>query len=51
MKLSNKDIDILQELLKEKIHKIANGPEGIETHEREEVYINIMRKLDRMYFE
>jgi hypothetical protein len=51
MKLTNQDLDILQELLQQKIKKIANGPEGIETHEREEIYINIMKKLDRMYFQ
>jgi hypothetical protein len=50
MKLTNKDIDILRDLLENKLKKIDMGPEGIETHEKPEVYINIIKKLDTMYF-
>lgn len=50
MKLTNKDLDILVELLEEKLKEIDNGPEGVEIYDRPEVYINIIKKLDRMYF-
>jgi len=50
MKLTNKDLDILVELLKDKLKEIDNGPEGIEAHDKPEVYINIIKKLDTMYF-
>jgi hypothetical protein len=50
MKLTNKDIEILQDLLEEKLNKIDIGPEGIEVYEKPEVYINIIKKLDTMYF-
>jgi hypothetical protein len=49
MKLTDKDIDILQELLEDKLQDIANGPEGLERFIKPEVYINIMKKLDEMY--
>ena len=51
MKLTNQDIDILVELLEEKLHKIDNGPEGVEIHDKPEVYINIIKKLGTMYFD
>lgn len=41
MKLTNQDLDILIELLEEKLHQIDNGSE---------VYINIIKKLGTMYF-
>lgn len=50
MKLTNKDIEILQDLLQDKLDEIDKGPEGIEIHEKPEVYINIFKKLDAMYF-
>jgi hypothetical protein len=50
MKLTNQDLEILQNLLEEKLKQIELGPEGIETHNRPEVYINIIKKLDTMYF-
>jgi hypothetical protein len=50
MKLTNQDIEILQDLLRERLKKIDNGPEGIEIYEIPEVYINIIKKLDLMYF-
>ena len=50
MKLTNKDLDILYDLLQEKIKEIDNGPEGIEVHYNVQIYINIMKKLNEMYF-
>jgi len=50
MKLTNKDLDILYDLLQDKIKEIDNGPEGIETQYNVQVYINIMHKLNSMYF-
>lgn len=50
MKLTNQDLDILVELLEEKLKEIDNGPEGVEIYDRPEVYINILKKLDKMYF-
>lgn len=46
MKLTDKDIDILQELLEDKLQDIANGPEGLERFIKPEVYINIIKKLE-----
>lgn len=51
MKLTNTDIDILQDLLEDKLKEIDNGPEGIEVYEKPEVYINIIKKLNTLYFE
>lgn len=51
MNLTNTEIDILQDLLEDKLKEIDNGPEGIEVYERPEIYINIIKKLDMMYFE
>lgn len=51
MKLTNKDIEILQDLLQDKLDEIDRGPEGIEVYDKPEVYINIIKKLDTMYFE
>lgn len=50
MKLTNQDIEILQDLLEDKLKEIDNGPEGIEVYYQPEVYINIIKKLDTMYF-
>jgi hypothetical protein len=50
MKLTNQDLDILRELVENKLKKINNGPEGIEVHEKPEVYINIIKKIDSLYF-
>lgn len=50
MKLTNKDLDIVRELLEKKLDDIDQGPEGIEVYERPEIYINIIKKLDTMYF-
>jgi hypothetical protein len=46
MKLTNQDIEILQGLLEDKLKEIDNGPEGIEVHDRPEVYMSIIKKLD-----
>jgi hypothetical protein len=50
MKLTNQDLEILQNLLEDKLKEIDLGPEGIEVYEKPEVYINIIKKLDTMYF-
>lgn len=50
MKLTNQDLDILTELLEDKLKEIDLGPEGIEIYQKPEVYINIIKKLDSMYF-
>jgi hypothetical protein len=50
MKLTNQDLDILIELLEDKLKEIDNGPEGIEVYNRPEVYVNIIKKLDTLYF-
>ena len=49
MKLSNQDLDILVELLEDKLKKIDNGPEGIEVHDKPETYHKLIKKLDTMY--
>lgn len=49
MKLTNQDLDILRKLLESKIDEIDRGPEndaGITML----LYLNILNKLDRMYF-
>jgi hypothetical protein len=50
MKLTNQDLDILVELLEDKLKEIDNGPEGIEIHDNPKIYVNIIKKLDSMYF-
>lgn len=50
MKLTNQDIEILQDLLEEKLKEIELCPEGIEAYYKPEIYINIIKKLDTMYF-
>ena len=50
MKLTNQDIEILQNLLEDRLKEIDHGPEGIEVYDKPEVYINIIKKLDSMYF-
>jgi hypothetical protein len=50
MKLTNSDLDILIELLVQKLREISNGPEGLELHDKPEVYKKLIKKLDTMYF-
>lgn len=50
-KLTNSEIDILQELIQKRINEIDNGPEGIEVHFKPEVLQKIKNKLDKMLFE
>lgn len=50
MKLTNTEIDILQELIQKRINEIDNGPEGIEVHFKPEVLQKIKNKLDKMLF-
>ena len=50
MKLTKKDLDILLELVEDKLKKINNGPEGLEIHERPKIYVNLIKKLDSIYF-
>lgn len=51
MKLTNTEIDILQELIQKRLNEIDNGPEGIEVHFKPEVLEKIKNKLDTMLFE
>jgi hypothetical protein len=46
MKLTNQDIDILQDLLEDKLRQIDDGQDSGETA----TYINIIKKLNKMYF-
>lgn len=50
MKLTNKELEILQDLLQDKLNEIDRGPEGMEVYDKPEVYINIIKKLDTLYF-
>jgi hypothetical protein len=50
MKLTNQEIEILQDLLENKLKELDYRPEGIEVYQKPEVYINIIKKLDTMYF-
>ena len=50
MKLNNEDLDILIELLEDKLKEIDLGPEGVEVRDKPEVYINIIKKLSSIYF-
>jgi hypothetical protein len=49
VKLTNKELEILQNLVQDKLNELDYGPDGIEIHQKPEVYINIMKKLDEMY--
>jgi hypothetical protein len=49
MKLTNQDLDILRKLLEDKIEEIDCGPEN-EAGQTMLLYLNIINKLDRMYF-
>ena len=49
MKLTNKDIEILQNLVQDKLHEMDYGPEGTEVYQKPQIYMNIMKKLDQMY--
>jgi hypothetical protein len=44
MKLTNQDLDILRELLEKQIKELNNQDDNIA------IYINIIKKLDTMYF-
>lgn len=50
MKLTNTEIDILQELISKRLNEINNGPEGIEVHFKPEILEKISKKLDTLYF-
>ena len=50
-KLTNHEIDILQELIRKRLQEIYNGPEGIEVYFKPEVLQKISNKLDKMLFE
>jgi hypothetical protein len=50
VKLTNKELEILQDLVQDKLNELDYGPEGIEVYDKPEVYINIIKKLDSMYF-
>jgi hypothetical protein len=50
MKLTNQDLEILQDLLEDKLKEIDFISEGKITGHKSEVYINIIKKLDTMYF-
>lgn len=50
-KLTNTDIDILQELIQKRLNEIYNGPEGIEFYFKPEILQKIKNKLDKMLFE
>jgi hypothetical protein len=50
MKLTNQDLDILVELLMEKLKEIELGSESTEIYHRSEVYINVIKKLESIYF-
>jgi len=49
MKLTNAEIEILQDLVQDKLTEMDYGPEGNEVYQKPEVYMNIMKKLDEMY--
>jgi hypothetical protein len=49
MKLTNQDLDILRELLEDKIDQIDRGPEN-EVDKQISVHLNLLKKLDTMYF-
>lgn len=49
MKLTNQDLDILRELIRDKLSQLDRGPEA-ELSEEAWIYINILKKLDSMYF-
>jgi hypothetical protein len=49
MKLTNQDLDILRELLEDKIDKIDRGPDN-EVYIQMPSYINLLKKLETMYF-
>jgi hypothetical protein len=49
MKITNQDIDILRELVENKIDQIDRGPEN-EADMQMSIYLNLLKKLDSMYF-
>jgi hypothetical protein len=50
MKLTNQEIEILQDLLEDKLKELDYHPENNENYQKPEVYINLIKKLDTMYF-
>jgi hypothetical protein len=49
MKLTNNELEILQDLVQDKLVEMDYAPEGGEVYQKPEVYMNIMKKLDEMY--
>lgn len=49
MKLTNQELEILQDLVQDKLTEMDYAPEGNEVYQKPEVYMNIMKKLDEMY--
>jgi hypothetical protein len=49
MKLTNEDLDLLRELVEDKIDQIDRGLES-EVGKTMLIYLNLLNKLDRMYF-
>jgi hypothetical protein len=49
MKLTNQDLDLLRELLEVKIDQIDRGPDN-EVDQQMPIYLNLLKKLDTMYF-
>jgi hypothetical protein len=49
MKLTNAELEILQDLVQDKLNEMDYGPEGSEVYQQPEVYMNIIKKLDEMY--
>ena len=49
MKLTNNELEILQDLVQDKLVEMDYAPEGSEVYQKPEVYMNIMKKLDEMY--
>jgi hypothetical protein len=50
MKLTNQDLDILRELLEDKIDQIDRGPDN-EVDKQMLIHLNLLKKLDSMYFQ
>jgi hypothetical protein len=46
MKLTNAEIEILQDLVQDKLEEIYNGPEGIEIYYNTKLMEDLLRKLD-----
>lgn len=50
-KLTNVEIDILQELIQKRLKEIDNGPEGTDVYFKPEILEKINKKLNTMYFQ